>query len=106
MLSQKEVYERSRTLQGAKDVSAQHWEEIANATDSELDMAPKYLLSSLYCGLCQYHRTIQSHGYCVLCPYFCGLTSAWNAASKCYCLKDYVQLRYLAERIVKEIDVL
>lgn len=106
MLTQKEIQARSTTLRDAIAVSIQHWQEIATASDAELEKASKFLVSEQSCGLCIYYKRIRRHQYCLLCPYDCGVASIWRKTSYAYIHHLWNKLRECAAIIVTDLEKL
>ena len=103
MLTQQVVIERSKTLKGAIDVSKQHWQEIATASNADLKKTSKGLIGVQYCGLCQYYKKIRRKQYCLLCPYSCGPGTTWYAACIAYDNSNWELVREIAAQIVIEL---
>ena len=107
-LTQDEIKFRSITLFSARDVAVEHWQQIADATDRQLRIAPQSLISAKHCGLCIYFeaKSIDSRRKCFPCPYYCGITSLWNSAFQAWKSGNPVRLREVAKLIVMELKAL
>ena len=103
-LTQEAVRARSKTFKGALDVSKQHWQEIATASDADLNRTSKTLICVKYCGLCQHYKRIRRSSYCLLCPCCCAIGSIWHEAYVAYNIQYWDKLRECAAQIVIDLE--
>lgn len=103
MLTKREVKRRATTRESAIDVSKQHWDEIATATDEELAKAPDDLVGSEYCGLCVYYKKNTEARHCNHCPYSCVIGTTWHVAYVAFKQNFWDKLRASAIKIVTQL---
>lgn len=90
-LTQKEIKERSKTVEGALDVSIEHHEQIHEAGREEYLKAQKQELVGVdgdYCGLCQHFKDNCSS---------CFLYNGKNAFGGCKCCNEWLSLNFSTE---------
>lgn len=91
-LTQKEIKERSKTAEGALDVSIEHHEQVHEAGRNEYFRAKKKGFVDVhggYCGLCQHFK--HDHKSCLLFEDYV------DESTNCACCKEWRNLAFTTE---------